>query len=472
MTGAAAREGGRRLFRADSLAVAVFALLGLWRGLWPIADNSAFTHLATGMRMVRDGLIPAIPRVDPYTFTAHGHEWVVQSWLASFAVGWADRLGGGHAVVVLNGLTMGVLAWLVASLARTGRAWRTAAAASIALLVGAPTWAPRPLLVGLLCLGLLILCVERRWAPWWLVPIVWVWVNSHGSFPLGLAWLVLVTAGAWLDKRQDDVPLHYLGAFAVGLIASVANPLGPKLLWFPATALQKREVFSHIVEWQSPDFQSSTGVVMLAGLVLAGLVLARGRLTWRDALPVAVFVGLGLSGERNMAPLGVVLAPVLGRALADAAEPAYVAADRFRVVVTGLAVAGLFTAAFAVQNDAFATTNYPVASVRWLEQHDRFDAPHRVATLDFVGNYLELLHGARGEVFVDDRADMFPLSVERDFRAMREGTDRGVRALDRWDIDTVLWRSGEVFPQRLTANGGWVVADRQKGWVVLTRRSD
>jgi hypothetical protein len=464
MTGAAARERGR--FRSETLVVAAVALVGLWRGLWPLADNSGFTHLATGIRMVRSGILPAIPRVDPYTFTAAGHSWVVQSWLPSATVGWAHRLGGIHAVLMLSGVTFAALAWLIASLARTGRPGRTAVAAVAALLIGAPSWAPRPLLAGLLCLGLTVLIVERRRSPWLLVPLVWVWVNSHGSFPLGLLWLALVTAGAFIDR--DAISLSYIGAFVAGLVAAVVNPLGVRVLTFPATALRRREVFSHIVEWQSPDFQKASGVLMLAGLVLAAVILLRGRLTWRDALPVAVFVGLGLSAARNMAPLGVIVAPALARALAGDGV-AYTRDEAFRVVAGGLAVAAALVALLSTQDAALETSEYPVRSVLWLERHHRFSARHRVATTDFVGNYLELRHGAKGEVFIDDRADMFPLPVERDYRGMRDGTNRGVTAMDRWEIDTVLWRSRDAFAQRLTANGGWTVAFKQPDWVVLVR---
>ena len=63
------------------------------------------------------------------------------------------------------------------------------------------------------------------------MPIVWVWVNSHGSFPLGMLWLVLVTAGAWIDRRR--ISLLYMVAFGLGLVAAAINPLGPKLLVFP-----------------------------------------------------------------------------------------------------------------------------------------------------------------------------------------------------------------------------------------------
>jgi hypothetical protein len=178
---------------------------------------------------------------------------------------------------------------------------------------------------------------------------------------------------------------------------------------------------------------------------------------------------------RNLAPLGFVLAPVLGRALAvpegEAPRPPLDA--RFvRVTMAFLAVVGVLFTVAAVQQPLIDASSYPVAQIRWLERHHRFDAPHRVATEDTVGNYLELRHGARGEVFVDDRVDMFPLSLVRDELALRNGTDRGLRALDRWKIDTVLWRSDSGLAQRLTASSRWDSAVRQHGFVVFTRRTD
>jgi hypothetical protein len=302
---------------------------------------------------------------------------------------------------------------------------------------------------------------------------VWVWVNSHGSFPLGAAWIGLVCIGSWLDKRP--APWRYAWAFLGGLALSAINPLGPKLLTFPLTALTKREAFKEVIEWRSPNFQTPGGAVALVGIVLAIALVARSRLTWRDALPVAVFLGLGLSAMRNLAPLGYVVAPLLGRVLTpepDAPARAPLSAGFVRVATAFVVVVGLLFAAGATQRPLIDPSSYPVAQVLWLERHHRFARPHRVATEDTVGNYLELRHGARGEVFVDDRVDLFPLSVVRDELAMHDGTDRGVKALDRWDIDTVLWHSGTAFAQRLTSSGRWDSADRRGGYVVLIRRND
>ena len=80
-------------WRAPTLATVLGAGLAVWGayiGSAALSDNSFFTHLATGRLILRDG---AIPTVDPYTFTARGEPWVVQSWLASLVYAAVERLG-------------------------------------------------------------------------------------------------------------------------------------------------------------------------------------------------------------------------------------------------------------------------------------------------------------------------------------------------------------------------------------------
>ena len=72
------RLRGLRAPRLDSLFIAALVLFGFRLGVRPIGDNSMFTHLRTGADMTGGR---GIPRTDPYTFTAAGRRWVVQSWL-------------------------------------------------------------------------------------------------------------------------------------------------------------------------------------------------------------------------------------------------------------------------------------------------------------------------------------------------------------------------------------------------------
>ena len=84
-------------------------------GLGRIDDNSFLTHLATGRLILDTG---EIPTSDPYTFTAHGADWVVQSWLASWLYGWVEKLGGGDGLRILTAVLCASLAALVWRLSR------------------------------------------------------------------------------------------------------------------------------------------------------------------------------------------------------------------------------------------------------------------------------------------------------------------------------------------------------------------
>jgi hypothetical protein len=369
---------------------------------------------------------------------------------------------------------MGALAWLIATLARTGRPAATVVAAFAAIAVGLPFWAPRPLLVGLLCLGVTILIVERRHSPLWLLPLVWVWVNSHGSFPLGLLWIGATCVGAWIDNRRSgdeaNVPWRYAAAFVGGLVLGAINPLGPRLLTFASSAVTKREVFRNLVEWKAVDFQSFEGGVCLVGLLVAFVVVARHRIGWRYLLPTAGFLGLGLLAQRNMAPLGIVMAPTLAAALRVRTPVSSERPPRVNSVIAGVlvALAAVFVVGASI-GPTLATSRYPVASIDWLDARGRFKAPHRVVTPDNVGNYLELRLGRPQLVFIDDRLDMYPARVSEDYLDLLAGADPALRVLERWKADTVLWHSRTPLVDRLLADGDWRVAHRERGWTVLER---
>lgn len=470
-------SGRRRLtLLTDGVVVATCALIGLRLGLVPIKDNSGFTHLATGIDMVADGWLPSIPRVDPYTYTALGRDWVVQSWLPAWIVGVGERAFGLHAVLLLSGVTFGLVAWLTASLARTGSALRTAFVVAVSLLIAAQFWAPRPLMLGLACFGLTVFIVERKSSPWWLVPIGWVWVQSHGSFPLGVAFLAALWLGTVASKRDwRAAPFEMRATFTLvgGVLLGGLNPLGPKLITFPLTAITKREVFSHIVEWRPLAFDSRETIIAIVGITIGVVVCIRRRLPLRATVPLVLFLVLAWSARRNVAALAIVLAWALGQALRVEPDANDAPVPQRLDPILGLAIAalaGVFLLT-AMGEPAINTAPYPVASVRWAERHGRFTKPHRVLSKDYVGNYLELRHGPSGDVFIDDRFDMFPVAVPEAYFDLLHDRDKPVQILERYGVDTLIWPKDDDLTRRLRRNG-WRVAYSQKlgeVWVVLIR---
>ena len=462
--------------------MATFGLLGIGLGSRPITDNSMLLHLRTGLEIAR-GL--GIPRRDPYTYTAGGERWVVQSWLPELTYGWLQRLGGGW-VVVEQAVLLGALAWLMARLASAGTPTRTLVAAGIAVGVGASTWDPRPLLFGLVLFAVLVTVVEAGMSPWWLLPVGWVWVNSHGSFPLAVVWLATRLVGEWLDRRSRLTALPSLRPamllVAGMLLGGIASPIGPSLLTFPLTIAGKASSFRNVVEWQSPALDERANWLVLVSLVASVLVLvsARRRVPWTHALPCTAFLGLALSAQRNLGPLAIVLAPALGHALAPSrgANPSQkeVSAPRTGGFVTALLAGVLAALALvffitAAAGPAVSTRAYPEAAATWLDEHGYLEADRRVAHPDLVGNYLEYRYGRNVKVFIDDRVDMFPTCVVEDALTLLRARAGALDVLDRWKVDAVVWGKDAGPVELLRESEHWRQAFADRRWVVFVRTS-
>jgi hypothetical protein len=269
--------------------------------------------------------------------------------------------------------------------------------------------------------------------------------------------------------------MRYVGGFAAGVVVAIVNPLGAKLLAFPFTLGSRRDAFEKIVEWMSPDFQHPPARFALIFLVLALLLLIRARLSWRDVVPVVAFMAAGLLALRNLPIAAVVLAPVLGRVLKrpdslPPLPPTPASRQRINRVFALAIVAAFVVFGLSVKvNDPLDVSGYPVAATDFLEDNGLLAAPHHVAHLDFVGNYFELRFGRRVKTFIDDRYDMYPAVVSRDYRRLLNGHRDWQSILDSRQIDVVLWDKDLPLISLLKANGNWLEVYSKGDWVVMRR---
>jgi hypothetical protein len=91
----------------------------------------------------------------------------------------------------------------------------------------------------------------------------------------------------------------------------------------------------------------------------------------------------------------------------------------------------------------------------------------RVVSRDFAGNYLEARYGTEVRVFMDDRYDMYPIEVIRDYRVLMDAEDTWPAVLDRWEADAVLWdREADLF-EVIEASPDWAVAYEDERWAVF-----
>jgi len=446
----------------------VLVSLGFLIGSRVISDNSFFTHLSTG-NLILDSR--AVPTSDVFSFTAAGEPWTVQSWFASVWYRGIYETAGLGALRVANGF---VVAALVATL------WRLTARASMllprvlllgaALTVGAMMWAPRPLVFGLLFFALAIEVVENPKRPLWLfVPIMWLWVNTHGSFPLMFLFLGAVGVGQLIDdrkfhRRDIDAGLWLTGGTLLGAL----NPVGFKLHTFPFELLSKREALEDVVEWMPPkwDRPSEWAFILLAVTVLAAWKCGA---QWRHLLPAIGFFVTGLLAVRNINPAAVVMvacaAPALS-ALPGALDGRSVSLASRGVAAVSAALLAI-VAAYTFITPGIDYRTYPVLEVDWLEAEGLVAEPSvNLVHRDTTGNYLELRFGDDARVFMDDRYDMYPMQVIDDHAELYFGGDFA-EILGRYEADAVLWESEGDFADWLRSDeSAWTVTMDSEDWIV------
>jgi hypothetical protein len=452
--------------RSQSLPARVLALVAIgWVVIIanaPWGDNSALTHLETGRRI----LSGAIPRSDPYTFTAPGASWTVQSWLPSATMALFERVDAVAGVSVFRAVLVAVVAsvgWMLCT--GSDRVMTRAISIIPFLAIGQNVWSERPLMIGLACVGILLLAFDRRVPMWALIPAGWIWVNSHGSFALAPLLIATIVLGEVADARSWRVPSLRVGAWmAGGLVAGVLGPLGFATVRFPLVLSQRSASFRGVVEWQAPSFTSGTDRWFLVsiGLCIASVVV---RPSWKTAGVVALTMVLALTSQRNIAIASLctvwITTHSLGR-LGSFLAPRPVGLERRLLGAGALASLIICSAWFAGR---LGTGGYPVAALAHLEQSNA----GRLAAPDFVGNFVTSASRGQRAVMFDDRVDVLPESVIDDELALLRGTPEWRDVLGKYDIATVLWSSQRPLSALLAQSTDWAIVWTDGEWIVAER---
>lgn len=454
------RRGSRRAPSMATVFGAGFALLIWVTKLGPLHDNSFLWHLKTGHWILEHG----IPRVDIFSFTAQGTPWIAQSWLAEVLYALLDRAFGPFGIQVFRAAVAALAAYLLFRLAaRVGGDRTRAVYLTFAALCGSfGLWVERPLLIGVLAMVVLLWVVEvpssvvGRHPYISLSVLMWVWVNSHGTFALGFAFLGLHVLGRWLDGAPPWAgrERQLVQATLVALACCLVNPYGFSMLTFPLHLLARGEILEVVKEWMSPNFQTLHGALFGVWIVtfLVTLAMSRQRASRRDILVGVTFLMLGLWAIRNAG-----LAPLIGLPIAvrllPAPEERPDRREAFNWVALGLLfLIGLASMVDAAGKDNYDFSDYPVAAMEVVEREGLLG--QELATTDSWGAYVIHEYWPRQQVFMDDRYDMYPVSFSQDYLLLHgdEGWDE---VLDRHEIDVIVWRNDTQLTQLLDLDAEW-----------------
>jgi hypothetical protein len=237
-------------------------------------------------------------RVEPYSFAVAGQRWIDPEWLAEIPY-WA-----GYSWLGLRGIHLFALAGLCANLVfiyfrsvfesrhRKAAFW-TSILAFFLMTVNAGA---RTIVVAYLALSLEMAIIEaaergKRRVVWLLPPVFCLWINLHGSWIVGLGFLVLyIACGLFTIQIGAFEQRAFLAAerkrliwvFIASLAALFVNPYGWRLIWNPIDLFTKQKLMMALmVEWQPLSMGTTTGIAVAAAIVLMiAANLVRGR-AWK-----------------------------------------------------------------------------------------------------------------------------------------------------------------------------------------------
>ena len=282
-------------------------------------------------------------RVNDFTFTARCEPWLNQQWGTEILVAGAfDGLGWLGLALLRAALAVGVAAFVFGACRaygaeRRAAAWLTVLASVLVL----SSFQLRAQLLGLVLFAGLrwIVAGRTRHAGrlWWAVPLVLVWANVHGSFPLGIFLLVVAAVE---DRVAGDRGRRSIVIIALASLATAVTPFGSRV-WAYVIDLAADPLIRELsAEWSSPGLTTYTGVVFFASVGLAVLVFARNRraLSWPVLVELAVFLVLAQSSTRSVYWWGIVLATDLARLPWAHRGPAGDPRNRVNTVLAGVLV--------------------------------------------------------------------------------------------------------------------------------------
>lgn len=456
-----------------NLSLRLSSTAGLPTGHWhpTFVEGDTFWHIAVGERILNTHHWPTR---NYYSFTTPNSEWLSYEWLGEVPMALASRLGGSRALMALLMLLVSAMVLLVYYYASlwSGNPKSAFAACAATLPLLCTCFSVRPQLLGYIALLITLICLERyrrgREKPLWLLPLVFVlWVNTHGSFVLGLVAIAIywlaglkgfrlgnLEGKAWLPRERR----HLAWVFFLCVAVLFINPYGPHMLLYELDIASQHINLTYFEEWQPLPFNEFTGVwfLILSSVFMVGW-FARRHTQRLEALALVLFAAcLACFHQRFVVFFAIAVAPALAELLSPLFPAHGPEKDRpvLNASIMGALVVGMvafFPSAPRLQR--LIDLNQPRRAVDYLRAHP---VPEPMFNDDFWGGYLIWAFEGKHKVFIDGRSDAYePSGVLADYIRIIQPAPQALSLLEKYGVRSCLIERSGSLCALLDAQPGW-----------------
>ena len=451
-------------------------------------DPDVWWHLKQGAGILATHRVPTS---DIYSFLLAGRSWTAYEWLGDVLLAATYRIGGLRGLevllIVLGGAILVALYVLAAIRCGNSKAAFVATAGLTAL--ASVSFNLRPQMLGYLFFILTLIALERfqqgkRRGVWALPFLMVLWVNSHGSWVIGLGVIGVYLACGLVEFHIGGIKARHWSLserlqlaiiFGLSACATLITPYGVKLAKYPFDVASSKPLgVANVVEWRPMPFNMAAGKVFLA--LLLGFIVAQiaYRFTWRlEEFTLLLFaVTVACLHIRFLLIFVPVFAMFLATILARWVPQYERSTDRhflnvfFITLIFGLIVR-FFPTQLELQRNVANT--YPVGAVEYLDHHS---VPIPMYNAYGFGGYLIWARGPEHKVFMDGRSELYEREgVLGDYLQIMNIRPDALSLLEKYGIRSCLLERDEPLGTVLSALPDWQRVYEDRVSILFVRRN-
>jgi hypothetical protein len=469
---AQARRLGALLQRAISFPamlgmLLVGAVFGVVRSF--NVDPDLWWHIKTGE------LILSTHRwvtTDPYSYTAKGMPWMSCEWLGDVVFAAVYRIGGlrGLEVLLVVLASAVILALYAFATLRCGNSKAGFVAAAVLLTLANASFNLRPQMMGYLFLILTLIALERfrqgnQRAVWMLPVLFMLWINSHGSWIIGLGVVALYIACGLMSFQVGSLEaqrwskserLRLETVFMLSLAAIAVTPYDVRLAAYPFTVASSLPIsVANILEWQVMPFNLIGGkifLVLLLGFFLAQMAL---RFSWQVYEILLFLFGTAMAclHVRFLLLFVPFFAPLLVTVLARWVPSYERSKDKYSlnfVLIAGVVIAMVHFLPSRSDMDNKVADQFPVQALAYMQRHS---VPGPLFNSYGFGGYMV---EAGYKTFIDGRSELFEQTgVLDDYMHITMMKPGAMQVLNGYGIQACLLQRDEPLSTVLASMPDW-----------------
>jgi hypothetical protein len=387
-----------------------------------VVDPDLWWHIKVGQNILATHHWPT---TDPFSFTVGGTPWIAYEWLGDVAIGTVARYGGllGLSVLLIVLASIVMLALYAFTTMRSGNSKAGFVASGLLCSLAFASFNLRPQMFGYLFLIVTLLVLERfrqgkQRALWLLPPLFLIWINTHGSWVIGLGVIFVFWASGLMEFHLGGVEAKRWSAaerirlelvFLLCLGAIPITPYGTRLAAYPFTVASSLPLnVGNVMEWQPMPFNIAGGKLFLAILLAFFVAQMMFQMSWRLAEVVLFFGGVTMAclHVRFLLLFVPFFAPLFATLLARWLPPYDQKKDHYilnALLMTAVVVAMVRYFPTRDGITKIVAKTFPVDAVEYLHQHP---APGPMFNNYGFGGYL-IWKLPEQKVFIDGRGDLY-----------------------------------------------------------------